>query len=59
MGVSQNWGYHFGGPHNKDYSIIGYTLGPPDFGKLPYGSSKVVPEVPLRGFTVTFSETSK
>ena len=28
MGVSQNHGYLFGGPHNKDYSILGSILGP-------------------------------
>ena len=33
--VSQNWGYRFGGPYNKDYSILGSILGYPDFGKLP------------------------
>ena len=31
-GVSQN----FGGPHSKDYSILGSILGSPYFGKLPY-----------------------
>ena len=36
MGVSQNWGYHFRGPHNKDYSILGSILGSPYLGKLPY-----------------------
>ena len=25
-----------GGPHNKDYSILGSIVGSPDFGKLPY-----------------------
>ena len=29
-------GYHFGGPINKDYSILGSILGSPYFGKLPY-----------------------
>ena len=24
----------FGGPYNKDYSILGSTLGSPNFGKL-------------------------
>ena len=33
--VSKNYGYHFGGPHNKDYSILGSILGSPYFGKLP------------------------
>ena len=33
MGVSQNWRYLFGGPHNKDYSILGSILGFPYFGK--------------------------
>ena len=28
-------GYFFGGPHNKDYSILGSILGSPYFGKLP------------------------
>ena len=36
MGVSQNYAYHFGGPHNKDYNIFGSILGSPNFGKLPY-----------------------
>ena len=27
MGLSQNWGYHSGGLHNKDYSILGSKLG--------------------------------
>ena len=35
-GVSQNYGYLFGSPHNKDYSILGSILGFPYFGKLPY-----------------------
>ena len=29
LGVSQNWGYLFGGSHNKDYSILGLILGSP------------------------------
>ena len=36
MGVSQNQGYLFGVPNDKDYSIFGATLGSPYFGKLPY-----------------------
>ena len=36
LGVSQNYGYPFGGPHNKDYSILGSLLGSPYFGKLPF-----------------------
>ena len=36
MGDSQNWGYLFGGPNNKDYSTLGSILGYPYFGKLPY-----------------------
>ena len=39
MRVSENWGYHFGGPHNKDYSILGSKLGSLYFGKLPPNSS--------------------
>ena len=40
MGVSQNYGYLFGGPNNKDYSILGSILGSPYFGKLPYLACK-------------------
>ena len=36
MGVPKNYGYLFGGPYNKDYSILGSILGSPYFGKLPY-----------------------
>ena len=36
VGVSQNWGYPFGDPHNKDYNTLGSILGSPYFGKLPY-----------------------
>ena len=36
MGVFQNYGYHFGGPYNKDYGILGSILGSPYVGKLPY-----------------------
>ena len=38
MGVSQGLGfrYLFGGPYNKDYSILGSILGSPSFGKLPH-----------------------
>ena len=32
----QDLGYLFGGPNNKDYSILGSTLGSPYFGKLPF-----------------------
>ena len=33
MGVSQNYGYLFGGPHNEDYSIFWSILGFPILGK--------------------------
>ena len=34
-----------GGPHNKDYSILGSILGIPNFGKLPYAEpSPTVPK---------------
>ena len=36
MGDSPNWGYLLGGPHNKDYSILGSISGPPFLEKLPY-----------------------
>ena len=29
-------GTFLGGPHNKDYSILGSILGYPYFGKLPF-----------------------
>ena len=29
-------GVSFGGPYNKDYSILGSIMGYPNFGKLPY-----------------------
>ena len=39
MGVSQNYGHHFGGPNNKDYRIWGSILGSPYFAKLPSKAS--------------------
>ena len=42
MGGSQEEGYPFRGPHNKNYSILGSILGSPKFGKLPYGSYTAV-----------------
>ena len=35
-GVSQNYGYHFGGPRNQDDSIWVLYRGSPFFGKLLY-----------------------
>ena len=35
-GVFPKLGVPFGGPHNKDYGILGSILGSPYFGKLPY-----------------------
>ena len=35
-GFPQIRGAHFGGPHNKDYSILGSILGSPDFGNLQF-----------------------
>ena len=35
MGVSQNYGYLFGGSNRKGYSILGSILGSLYFGKLP------------------------
>ena len=35
MGGSQNQGYHFEGPHNKDYNILGSIWGSHYLGKLP------------------------
>ena len=39
VGVSQITGTFLGGPHNKDYSILGSILGSPHFGKLPGDSN--------------------
>ena len=36
LGVSQHWGYHFGGPNKKDCSIWGVYIGVPLLGKLPF-----------------------
>ena len=36
IGFSKIGGYLFGGPNNKDYSILGSILGYRNFGKLPY-----------------------
>ena len=36
MRLSQNYGYHFGGPNNNDYSILGSVLGFPYLGTLPF-----------------------
>ena len=36
IGVPKIKGYHFEGPNNKDFSILGSRLGSPYFGKLPY-----------------------
>ena len=36
LGVSQNYGYPFGDPYIKDYSILGSMLGSAYFGKLPF-----------------------
>ena len=38
FGVSQDSRYIIGGPHNKDYNILGSTFRSPYFGKLPFGS---------------------
>ena len=36
MGISQNRGYHLGGPHNKDYSILGSTTCTYDHLYIPF-----------------------
>ena len=35
MGISQNKGYHFGGPYNKNYSNLGSILGSPYLDMAP------------------------
>ena len=35
-------GFLIGGPHNKDYSVLGSILGSPNFGKLPYNQPNQV-----------------
>ena len=53
----ETWGFPkikgtlFGGPHNKDYSILGSILGSPYFGKLPHG-------VGLRNFLLSRNNVS-
>ena len=36
-GSFPNLGYHFGGPYNEDYSLLGSILGCARLGKLPDG----------------------
>ena len=36
MRVTLNWGYFLGGPHNKDYIILGSILSVCYLGKLPH-----------------------
>ena len=36
LGFRETRGTLLGGPHNKDYSILGSMLEPPQIGKLPY-----------------------
>ena len=40
-GVSQNCGYHFGGPENKDYSIGGVHVGVPLFRESTISSIEI------------------
>ena len=47
LGVSQNQGFLFGGPHNKDYSLLGSLY----LGKLPFVLGRR--EVDLEGFRVS------
>ena len=54
-GGSQNYGYPFGGPHNKDYNILGSTLGFPYLGKLPYRD----PITGVMGIMVNKMETTR
>ena len=49
MGLSQNYGYLFGGPHHEDYSILGSILGSPYVGKLPNPAGSVT-----QLFTIAF-----
>ena len=41
LGVSQNGGTLFGGPYNKDYSILGSKLGPPILGNYHFPFSQL------------------
>ena len=41
-------GTFFGGPHNKDYSIVGSKLGSPYLGKPPSPAPSGRPENPWR-----------
>ena len=42
IGVSQNQGYHFGCPNNKDYSIFGSVLGSHYFGNFRFCSGRIL-----------------
>ena len=48
--LSQNEGYLFGGPYNKDQNILGSTLGSPYFGKLPQKGGCFVGKVSCKEF---------
>ena len=52
-GVSQNYRYRFGGPHNKDYNILGSILGSPCFGNYQKQPEKYAMHEALSGFEVT------
>ena len=54
MGVFQNYGYLFGGPHSKDYGILGSILGSPYFGKLPHVSGLKVWGLGFRVWCLVF-----
>ena len=48
----------FGGPYNKDYSILGSILGSPYFGELPYANPKrrESPDIAIRTFLAPAGE---
>ena len=50
-------GYHFGGPHNKDYSILGSISGSPFFGKLPCMSGQFASTTALQTEFVSLQES--
>ena len=56
FGVSQNWGDNFGGPNNKDYSLLGSISGSPYLGELPCrfsgGLTLMLFKVQILGFMV-------
>ena len=60
LGGSQNQGYRFGCPHNKDDNILESTLGYPSFGKLPcIPEASLYPHIGVHGPNIGYFECNK